>query len=1708
MKRIFIFIILLTCMGFLKFDNIFAQDYDSMWKKVEAFEDEDKPRSVLEEAQKILEQAKAKNNFPQMFKAKMRIIEKKCDLDPELFMPDEYEKMIDELSNDNNLTNDERIARLAITHCELAGAYNAMRYSYVHDFDQETREQFPKKVRQHLDAALSDMDVLARVNNEEYKPLTTQKEDGRLYEHDLLSVVLDYAMNGNSQHFSDEEKIELYERAIKVYETRNNRNAVTLLRLRSYGVRHDSNKKSIRFFSDKAYLDELKKLLEEAKDLETGIDVAIQMCNCYADNDDEKLALARWAYDRWQDIPRAAIFKDYEKQILATYITIHTDDNIVANKDFSVSINYKNAHNVNLTVREYDGYKKERQLKTTGKVVMAQRYILAEDEDSKMRREQHLAYHGNLESSLSLPAGHYVIVAETDSAKDVCEVYITTLRIVSIGMPDKTVRIKVLDNETGRPVEGVSVYVYKGWRRTLDSKPELKLSCDKNGEISFNNNQNYNYCYAIRDVTQLDKAKEDIAIVNIANGFEPDSVKEYSIINVYTDRSIYRPGQTVHGAAIIYNQHHDTLRIAKETRCNIEVRDPDYNVLYSTEIETNSLGSLSFDFQLPENGKLGEYNVRAFFSGAQSGESTFRMEEYKRPSFEVLFDEKQKENKHQLGDHFEIEGSAQTFSGVPLMNAKVSYTLSWAIATPWIWHRSWNVFDGGETTTDDEGNFKINVSAVFEDIVETDSVEIRIETDVTDISGEMQNGEFVFKVKNPDYKGIIKKSEDDDPNVPKDKLTLSHQEISEHQGTDVTVTTKEKDALVYYYLFANNKIEMQGSKILNGNELRFHIDYKKKWGDGVILHVFYVRNGHFFHEARQIIYARPDMKLNLSWNTFRDNLQPGQKEEWVLTVKDKKGKTVSGAELMAVMYDASLDNINNHEWNFEIFFNRYHIHVPLEMSYGNRSFGFNLRSSIKTFWLKNREFDYLYQFEHGRWYRRASNKVFAAAGPMLMAKSAMADTEEMKVAYEENAVISGASVDALIMEEGAAGNGTQQNIRTNINELAFFYPHILTDSKGEAHIAFTLPDELTEWKFMGVVHTEDLHYGNITAHATAKRDFIIQPNMPRFLRKGDRAEINTKITNLSDKDVNGKATLCILDAATEKVVMSKTVDFNAPASKSISVNFPVDATLAEGEYYCDITATDGNASDGERNRLPVLSTRVPVVENVPFYIDGAGNKTVDLSALYNQNSSTASDKQFEIGYTDNPALSVFKSLRAVQNPEHDNAPCFAAALYSNLVLIDMSKKLGDRIKDFDATKAQQTADKALEKLQELQLSLGSWSWFKGMDSSYYITLVVAEHIERLKSYYTRHGLSLSPNIEKMHKKALKYLDKKELEDFAYRKKHKLSLRPYDDDLRYLAICTDPDKELLNTYLNEFEKDFKNLTIYGRSKGVVILKKYQRDKAAMKFLESVKQYTVYKEGFGRYYATDIAYYSWMDYRIPTQLAAMRGITAYEDLNPEENHQYLIDMQLWLLRQKQTQVWDSPLNAIDVADYLLTITPEVSLHEVSTPMLILDGKPVLQDTVYNNINSVKTLEITKTSPGISWGHARATFYEKMSMLNTYSSGELTIERKVIRNGNKVTIRHILHADRDMDFVTVMSQHPACLEPLRTLSGYQYMGGRGCYLEIHDSHINLFFDKFTRGTTTIDMEYYIARDGEYNTGFATIECSYAPEFGAHTASSRMKR
>ena len=606
--------------------------------------------------------------------------------------------------------------------------------------------------------------------------------------------------------------------------------------------------------------------------------------------------------------------------------------------------------------------------------------------------------------------------------------------------------------------------------------------------------------------------------------------------------------------------------------------------------------------------------------------------------------------------------------------------------------------------------------------------------------------------------------------------------------------------------------------------------------------------------------------------------------------------------------------------------------------------------------------------------------------------------------------------------------------------------------------------------------------------------------------------------------------------------------FAAEAGKTVSVSFGFDVQAEWGNLDCELVAVSGHVSDGEKNPLPILSTKKEMVESVPYYIMGHADgteatKVVDLSHLFNQNSKTATHRELKVEYTDNPAWMCIEALRGVKNPAEDDAIDFAASVYANTRLLELMKTFPLLEKYESADELQQRVLQAEQKLSALQLADGGWSWFKGMKSSYYTTMAVCEQLAKLPR--------ANAHIKDMLEKGMQYLDAQELKVYNEQKAQKRVAWPPHSALRYLYLSAQmPDRavskdirQMREAYLSKVEQSPKDLTIYGVANAAYALRAFGHVKSADQFVAFLKDYTVEKPGQGRFFATDAAYYSWRDYRIPTQVAAMKAIR-----QRDKKDAILNDMQLWLIAQKQVQKWDNPMNTIDVADFLLQVSPMETFHAAQKPVLKVDGHE-LQQMEYGTINTernqlegretdlalqgnvlaqvpadaikggVKQLEVKKQTPSISWGAAYATFLEDVGRAKSYATDELKIQRKfyvqragstdwtdykvgqALRVGDKLRIRHIITADRDMDFVRVSAQHPASLEPLRQLSGYQWLGGRGGYLSIHDASFDLYFDWFTRGTSTVDMDYSVVRAGTYEVGISTVECAYAKQFGGHT-------
>ena len=282
-----------------------------------------------------------------------------------------------------------------------------------------------------------------------------------------------------------------------------------------------------------------------------------------------------------------------------------------------------------------------------------------------------------------------------------------------------------------------------------------------------------------------------------------------------------------------------------------------------------------------------------------------------------------------------------------------------------------------------------------------------------------------------------------------------------------------------------------------------------------------------------------------------------------------------------------------------------------------------------------------------------------------------------------------------------------------------------------------------------------------------------------------------------------------------------------------------------------------------------------------------------------------------------------------------------------------------------------------------------------------------------------------------------------------------------------------------------------------------------ERQAKEYLQSIREYSVYTEEMGRYFDTRKASYSWRDYKIPTEVAAIEAIRLLEPADK----QTVLEMQRWLLQSKRTQAWDTPMNTIN-AVYAFWDASMASLVP-EKPVLRIDGQllDVSQMTkgtgyvkVTKEVKSPKTLTVQKKSKGTSWGAVYAQSLQSLSDVSEAGSG-LKVTRELLANeplkvGDRVTVRLTIEASRDYDFVQLQDKRAACLEPLKQLSGYH----GGYYISPRDHVTNYFFNRLAKGKHVIETEYYVDREGVYQTGICTVQCAYSPEYMARTGAKTL--
>ena len=1869
-----------------------AQTYDNLWKELEVLERKDLPKSVISEAMKIYDKAKAEQNVPQMMKAYLTAMQYRSLLTPDSLKVDM--NGLEQWASQTGSVEDKAIL-----------------YSILGEMAMSADV---KKGLGYLQASLKDKDRLLLIPVEKLKPMVKVGEASKRYFRDNLynllarraiQIMQQYrwqaAAKANQTNslpadMTDMDKfvtyqfvpvsdcdltaavMQTYQSLLKVYDTETEREGwlLTGIDALNYLYRNFSGN-----FSNDVCQQELRKWIHTYPAVKTVPEAYLALAQFlqYQNNQVERLRIVREGiagYPRYEGINQ---LKNIEKEILNASLSLEIATAYPGEQQ-SVKVNYKNLTGITLQLYKVN-------LPVTS-AVLQNRTTHFESKYARLQREEHFSLkpttdYLNIDTTLTIQApqaGIYFLKAVPDGKKGVSDgtlMNVTALKTIYRPLPDGTLELVVVDAVSGQPVSEAEVTIYT--EKGGGYSPQQTYQADKQGTLKLDFLNSNKYWYNAH--TAADNA---MPILNLwKNDYYYKESKKKEVLQLFTDRSIYRPGQTVYVSGLAYEMEKDSTRVLADKKYTVSLYDANNNETGKVEVWTNGFGSFSGQFVLPSPCLTGYFSLRAADTSV-----SFKVEEYKRPTFDVTFEPVKVE--YQVGDSIEVAGMAKTFAGAPVQNARVHYDISRSYAWFWRFMGRGSARWEGEAMTDADGKFTVPVH--FE--IDSDRREsplwyytYNIQADVTDGAGETQqanlslplgstsmvlnmdnlpdnwvkekkleikltamnlsgepvdtlvtyqvvemekqkdgqekegrkvltgtveanksfipeaiyalpSGNYRLKLSAKDTQGrectasknflLFSLNDKRPPFVITDWFYQDGLEFDAASPATIYIGSSEKNVYLLYDVFAGNK-RLESKRIqLSDSVISFRFPYKKEYGDGILVSMAFVKDGRLYSHNARIMKPAPEKKLQLKWTTFRDKLRPGQQEEWKLTVLYPDGRPAE-AEMLATMYDASLDKIYSaHKLDFGVDF---HYVVPL--TYWNTSYMRNaylyVDFPLKRFRAVPLEYSELIIPSTGR--MEAVVVGYGGGSPRATLTGAL----KIRGRSAANAVMNQEAVTDMVLQEEMVETSAQEKaemgsseelaetgdiqIRENFAETAFFYPQLRTNETGEVSISFVLPESLTRWKFMGLAHTQNVDYGKIEATATASKEFMLQPNMPRFVRVGDKANIAASLMNLSDKGVKGTVRMELFNPETEKVFYSQKQKFDMKGGETGHVNFAFEVSDKYAVMACRMVADGDTFSDGEQRYIPVLTDKQWVTETVPLNVNGEGVHTFSLENLFNKHSKTASEQRLTVEFTAHPAWYAVQALPVVANPQNEDALSWATAYYAHSLAACIVKE-NPRIKQvFDSWKAQggtketfmsnlqknqelknillaetpwlteatneaeqkqriatlfdlNTMNSGLavsvEKLRELQNGDGAWSWYKGMQGSRYVTTQVMEMLVRLNALTPQDADS---RMQPMIQKGFEYLGKQAAEEYKSmkeaEKKGAVGIRPSEQVLRYLYICAldgkAPVDEKVNRYfIDKLSGEGKELTIYGKALGAIILQQAGKVAEAKLFMQSLMEYSVVTDEMGRYFDTPKARYSWFSYKIPTGVAAMEAIQRIT-----KDTKAIDEMKRWLLKQKQTQTWETPIATAD-AVYVLMATGTSDLLANTGGVEITLGKEVIRTsaddaigyikkTMSGDVMNIKKIRVDKEGAGMGWGAVYAQYLESMDQISGQGNG-LSVSRQLYKGdealnesaplkvGDKITVRLTVKADRDMDFVQIKDDRAACMEPLQAVSGFRWSNGLGYYQATKDASTQFFIDQMRKGTYVIEYQVYVNRTGEYQAGIATVQSAYAPEFGGHTGGYRV--
>lgn len=1925
-------------------------NYEKQWQQVSTFEKKSLPKSAAAEVNTILRQAIADKNSPQVIKA--LIHQGKYDLaidaenDTAIF---HNLKQMLEKSTD--------IIEKSVLHSMLGELYlhyyqkdswkinqrTALGDFVPADMKEWTQHIFYDKAVEHLNASLQAQTPLEKAQVQSYAAVVELGTDSRRFYptiYDFLALrAIDFlskisqneglsrslAKKGIAQEalfsvgdefvklpFNPQPKeynlraLETYRKLITSLENRKLSQSSVLVQLDKidYLSRLSGAKQ-------KYALKSLQKLLDQYKNDPISVEIVDKMGDFYSISnyleDEQKTEQAQKLTEYYELLQKTInAFSKYERtsllrnklsQLTQPQLSASGNNTFAPESDKKITIYYKNLAKITVKL-----YRLKDALSSVNRRVNTQKeekQFVKEFQVPLLPKAPYLQSSAEVNLDVA-QQGFYKLEFETDKQfekdNNNSDYYFSVTNLAAFARlsGQNKHEIFVVNRQSGNPMTSARVKIYEvvgNWRNSsvvlITTLPVNQL-----GLAVYAAKQNNRSIY-YQPVANSDNHAPLTRLPNRYYQFSETTDETRQTVNIYTDRSIYRPGQTVYFKAIAVNTQGDKSEVITGKSFDFSLRDANYQEVSKQTLTTNEFGAVSGEFVLPQNLLSGNFSIHN-----SQGSIGFKVEEYKRPTFEISFDKIEKTYK--FGEEVTLKGKAENYSGIKLQNADIAYVIT--RQQPWWWRwgggSSAEQFAEGIAKTDENGQFEIHFTPQKEDnaVFGHSAYIFEVEASITDVNGETQTGAYsvavgdksmIISVEMPDQleksseekivfgaksldgneikatgtyrifslhkndsihqqvaqgnfetgeqpafklqltkfpsgkyrvklqakddrgnkveaeKDVILFSYDDKrpPITTNDWFVVKNKMFSADKNAEILLGATDNVHVMYELWQKNNLLERKWITINNENRL-FSLPYKATYKDGVQAMFSFVKDEKFYHHAVDMLPEKEKKELTVKLDVFRDKIRPGSDEQWRISIKDAKGNPAF-AEVLASMYDFSLDQIYaGSNWqltlpNFGKSF--YWLRLQNDASFGNESA--NGYFPLKMNPTKDFSFDqfnwYDFSFYHqGRriMIRGLSSKNkfrSAVAVPEMFAAKETAQLDEVVTVgfgKEEKA------------EQDAAKNLNQSNevdiapqIRRNFNETAFFFPQLRTNEKGETQIAFRVPDSNTKWRFRVLAHDKNLNVGQAEAFTVSQKELMVTPNMPRFLRQGDKASISTKISNLSDGAIDGTVRIEFFDIVTEKTIenisvenSSKPFSLAEDASSDAAWTFDVPSDIEL--IGVRVIAQSASFSDGEQHALAVLPNRMLVTESMRMDVNGNQTKDFSMNRLAENSSPTAQNYRLTLEFTSNPAWYAVQALPVLSASESDNAVSWFAAYYANTLGMHISKaypkvsamiimwklkggtsetllsnlEKNQELKNvlleetpwvleakneseqkqklallFDLNRNQNLTRSAIEKLKELQTAQGGWSWFKGFYPSRSISQYILYGFNQLKALK---AVEFTDEIRGMQAKAINYIDSEALRNFEQLKKYNKDWRSLKTipvpDLEYLYVRSTytqyPQdakiKEMTAFYTSVIEKNWTQFSLYERSLIVLLMQRGGKIAIVQDILKSYREHATVSDEMGMFWANNRAHVFMSQSATSVHTFIMNafrigGASATE----------MDNLKRWLLKQKQTQLWESTHATMD-AVYALLSSGRDWFSEGNKTKVFIGGKAIEAAQTELGTGYFKELwsksEITPQMAHVkiensgnapAWGALYWQYYEALDKISkidaaldvekrlfkeqTDASGRNLVpitENSPLRVGDKVVVRLTVRTDRNLEFVHLKDMRAAAFEPVEQLSGTKWQGGTIYYQTSKDASTNFYFDTLPRGTYVFEYGVSVTRTGSYSNGITTIQCMYASEFTSHTA------